>query len=158
MYQYQTSKNKKRGISIIEILISIGIIAILSSVSVYVFARLAQNISLDRDANVVVSYIDKARTMSINSVDSIEHGVYFEANKVTVFNSTAYSPSNIDSYYDIPAKSVITSIDLTGGASALYFDKLTGAPNNSGTITLTSSDGTESKLITIYATGIVDIQ
>jgi len=149
---------KNRGISIIEILIGISIIAILSSVSISVFSGLSHNVSLDRDANIVASYIDRARTASINSVDSMEHGVFFETHKVTVFKSSTYSVANTELYYDIPSKSVISDISLTDGVSSIYFDKLTGAPNQTGTIVVSSSDGTNSKTITIYATGIVDIQ
>lgn len=149
---------KNKGISIIEILVSIAIMGILGSISVSVFSGLANSISLDKDASNIVSYINKARTESINSVNSLEHGVLFAAKKVTVFKSTIYSVANTETSYDISGKSSITAITLTGGATSLYFDKLTGAASKTGTITVTSAGGTKTKTITIYATGIIDIQ
>lgn len=146
------------GISLMEILIGIAIMLILGSVSISVIANLSNSVSLDRDANVVASYIDKARTMAINSVDNVEHGVRFETNKVTVFKTTSYSVANTEAAYDIPTKSEISSINLSGGGTSFYFNKLTGTPSKSGNIVLSLEDGSETKTITIYATGIVDIQ
>jgi hypothetical protein len=131
---------------------------ILGSVSISVFSGLANSISLDKDTSNIASYIDKARTMSINSVNSLEHGVLFATKKVTVFKTTIYSVANTEAFYDVSGKSNITAISLTGGATSLFFNKLTGAASKTGTITVTSTDGTKTKTITIYGTGIVDIQ
>ncbi len=151
-------KQKNRGITIFEILVSIAIIGILGSFSISVFSGLANTISLDKDTSNIASYIDKARSESINSVNSLEHGVLFATKKVTVFKTTAYSVSNEESSYAVSGKSNITAITLTGGATSLYFNKLTGSASKTGTITVTSANGTKTKTITIYATGVVDIQ
>lgn len=142
----------------IEVLIGIAIITILGSVSVSIFSGLSNSVTLDKDASNIASYIDKARSESINSVNSLEHGVLFATKKVTVFKSTTYSVANTETYYDVSGKSNITSIALTGGATSFYFNKLTGAASKTGTITVSSIDGTKTKNITIYATGVVDIQ
>lgn len=151
-------KSKNKGITIIEILMSIAILGVLGAASVSVFSGLANSISLDKDVSNIVSYIDKAKTESINSVNSLEHGVFFETKKVTVFKTTTYNVSNIETSYDVSGKSNISAITLTGGATSLYFNKLTGAASKTGTITVTSADGTKTKTITIYATGVIDIQ
>ncbi len=137
---------------------SIAILGVLGAASVSVFSGLANSISLDKDVSNIVSYIDKAKTESINSVNSLEHGVFFETKKVTVFKTTTYNVSNIETSYDVSGKSNISAITLTGGATSLYFNKLTGAASKTGTITVTSADGTKTKTITIYATGVIDIQ
>lgn len=149
---------KNRGITVLEVLMSIAIMGILGAMSVSVFSGLANSISLDKDASNIVSYIDKARTEAINSIDSVEHGVFFETKKVTIFRTTTYSVANAESYYDVSNKSNITSISLTGGATSLYFNKLTGAASKTGSIVVTSADGSKTKTITIYATGVIDIQ
>jgi Tfp pilus assembly protein FimT len=146
------------GISLMEILIGISIMLILGSVSISVIANLSNSVSLDRDTNIVASYIDKARTMAINSVDDVEHGVRFETNRVTVFKTTNYSVANTEATYEIPTKSEISSISLVGGGTSFYFNKLTGTPSKSGNVVLSLKNGSETKTITIYATGIVDIQ
>lgn len=150
--------SRNKGITLIEILASIAIMLLLGSISISVFSRLANTTSLDRDVSIVASYIEKARTEAINSVDSLVHGVKFETNKVTVFKNTRYSLANEEVYYDIPGKTIISNISLAGGATSIYFNKLTGSPNVTGTITLALFDGTSERFITIYATGIIDIQ
>lgn len=150
--------SNSRGITLVEILASIAIMFILGSISISVFSSLSNTTSLDRDVAIVASYIEKAHTMAINSVDSLEHGIKFETNKVTVFKSTSYSVANTEVYYEIPGKSEISAINLSGGATSVYFNKLTGAPNVTGSVVVSLVDGSASKTITIYATGIVDIQ
>ena len=152
------SLKKNLGITIIELLAAVAIMGILGAVSVSVFSKLANNSSLDRDVTIINSYIEKARTESINSVNSLEHGIKFEANKITVFKSVTFSAGNTETYYDIPGKSRISAINLTGGATTVYFNKLTGAPSVTGTVVVSQTNGSETRTITIYATGIVDIQ
>lgn len=142
----------------IEVLFSLAIMAILSGVSISVFSNLSNTQSLDRDVTIVNNYIDKARAMSIHSVDSLVHGVKFESHKITVFKSSTFSIGNSIESYDIPTKTVISDIHLTGSATTVYFDKLTGVPSATGTITLSQANGSQSKNIIIYGTGIIDIQ
>ena len=148
---------KHRGISVLEILMAVAIIGILVAISVSVFSSLSNSQSLERDAQNVHSQIEKARTMAINSVDGVEHGVKFTSSKVEVFSGTAYiaSPSNVEAYYDIPTKSTIT-----GGIGSLYFAKLTGnsSAGSSWTVTVSPASGGASKTIIIYGTGISEIQ
>lgn len=136
----------------------IAIVGILTRMSVSLFARLANSTSVDRDVSVVASYIERARTLSINSVSSVVHGIKFQTNTVTVFKTSTYSVANTESTYAIPSKSKISSINLTGGATSIYFDKLTGVPSATGTITMMLYDNTNPRTITIYGTGVVDIQ
>lgn len=142
----------------IEILASIAIMFLLGSMSIRVFSDLANSSSLDKDVSIVVSYIDKARADAINSVLSLPHGVKFETNKVSTFKNTSYSVSNLESYYDIPSKTRISSINLTGGATSLYFNKLTGVPSVTGTIVVSLANGNATKTITIYGTGVIDVE
>lgn len=148
----------KEGLSVIEILMTIAIAGILMVVSVSVFSSLSNSQSLDRDAQNVRSQIEKARTMAINSVDGVEHGVKFTSSKIEVFSGTVYNANNVEAHYDIPAKSTISSIALTGGATELYFAKLTGNASKSGTVVVSPASGGTGKTISIYATGISEIQ
>ncbi len=89
---------------------------------------------------------------ALSSVSSSEYGVHFESGKIVIFKGTAYSSSDSNNE-DVPVSSgaSISSINLTGGAVDLYFDRLSGAPNKTGNITISISS--ISKIITISATG-----
>lgn len=149
---------KNKGISIIEVLATVAILSVLSTVSVSVFSGLANSTSLNRDASIVASYMDKARAQAINSVNSLPHGVKLETQKISVFKNTSYSLANLEAYYDIPGKSKILSINLTGGVTSFYFNKLTGVPSAVGTVVMSLADGSETKTITIYGTGVIDVE
>src|SRR3989344_2681062 len=149
---------KHRGISVLEILMAVAIIGILVAISVSVFSSLSNSQSLDRDAQSVLSYIEKARTMAINSVDGTEHGVKFTSSKVEVFSGTVYDADNVEASYDIPTKYTISNISLTGGATELYFAKLTGNASKSGTVTVSPAAGGADKINVIYCTGISERQ
>lgn len=149
---------KNQGISILEVVVSIAILSILGALSVAVFSNLANSTSLDRDATITLSYINKARTMAINSVDSVAHGVKLETNKISVFSGTTYQVANVEDSYSLPSSSSISSINLSNAGTELYFNKLTGAPSVTGTITLSGANAGTTKVITIYATGLTEIQ
>lgn len=150
--------NANRGVSLLEVLMSIGIMFILGSVSISVFSQLANSSSIDRDVGIVVSYIEKARNMAVNSENSLEHGILFETHKVSVFKNTSYSLARLEASYDIPNKTKISRINLSRGVTSLYFAKLTGTPSATGTIVMSLSNNSEPRTITIYGTGVIDVQ
>lgn len=147
-----------RGFTIFEVLISIAIIVIIGSISVSVFSRLSNSTSLDKDAHIVLSYIEKARAMAINSVDAVEHGVKFDTNSVKIFSGTAYNVSNIETDYNLPGSATISAINLSPAGSEVFFEKLTGNASATGTITVLSSKNGSTKVINIYGTGLAEIQ
>jgi Tfp pilus assembly protein FimT len=148
-------KRNNKGFTAVELIISIFILIILLKVTVSVFASLSNSQSLDRDAQSVLSVIEKARTMAINSVGGSEHGVKFSAQKVEIFEGTDASAGAIEATYDLPAKSKIT---IVGGLTSLYFAKLTGNASANGTVKVEATSGGLSKTIIIYGTGISEIQ
>jgi len=146
----------KKGITIVEILVSLSIIGIVAAISVSVFSRLANVTSLDRDVSIVLSYVSRARTEAIDSVDNLSHGVNFQANTVKIFSGTTLGASNVEASYSLLSGASISATDLSNDTNSFYFNKLTGTPSATGTVTV--SLGALSKTILIYATGIAEIQ
>ena len=97
------------------------------------------------------SAILKARSMSINGVGGVEHGIYLASTSVTIFQGTNVNGANIDEVYNL-SKSVITSISLSNATSSFYFDKVTGNPSAYGNLIL--NDEGASTTVTIYASGL----
>ncbi len=147
---------RQKGISLIEVLIGISIMMIIGATSVVVFSRLSNATSLDRDANIVLSYVSRARTESIDSVSSLTHGIKFASTSVKVFSGTVLTTSNVEATYALLGSTRISSVSLSNATSSLYFNKLTGSPSATGTVTV--SFGSEAKTIRIYATGIAEIE
>jgi len=146
----------KKGFTIIEILVVLAIIGFLVAVVLPSLSTMRSNQVLKSAATDIFSALNKARSNTLSSVDSSEYGVHFESAKIVIFKGTTFSsadPSNEEILISSPAS--VSGISLSGGGAELYFNRLSGAPNKTGTITVTN--GSLSKVVTISATGAVSL-
>lgn len=148
---------KQKGFSVVEVLIALAILALLSTIvlSSFLNSRKAQSLSLDADA--VAQLIRQARSQTISSRGSSQYGVRFASTTATLFTGSTYIPGTpTNSIFTVSAGNSISAISLSGGGSDIVFSRLSGEASRSGTITLSSVGG--SKTITVYATGVVEVQ
>ena len=96
--------------------------------------------------------LKKASSQTLASIDSSQYGVHFGTNTVIMFKGTSY-PSDSDEIITLTSPASISNVSLSGGGSAVYFERLTGKPNKTGTVTISISGA--SKIITIGATGSI---
>jgi Tfp pilus assembly protein FimT len=146
-----------KGITVIEIVVVLAILVIIIGVTLPSFQNMRENQIFKTTLSEVVSTINKARGESMSSVNSQEYGVHFESDQVVIFSGTVYSdvaPDNVITEITSPAS--ISDIDITGGGSDLYFDRLTGAPDHTAEITVSTTN--LSDVIVISGTGIVSIK
>ena len=148
--------NFKRGFGILEILVVLAILTLIILVVLPSFAKIRERKVLDTAVADVVSALDKAKSYSLSSVDSSEYGVHFESSQIVIFKGTVYSSMDVNNENILVfSPAYISDIGLTGGASDIYFDRLSGVPSKTGTITVTSSS--VSKTITISVTGAISV-
>lgn len=147
-----------KGFTLIEILIVIGIGLILLSLSLTVFVDSINYHAAEKDADSVLSYIDKARNTAMNSNDFSEYGVRFASTSISIFQGTTFSTASTTMVYNLSSRVNIFNIALSNGINDLYFNKLTGKPNATGTITFKSVSGSTTKSLIIYSTGLSEIQ
>ena|SRR3989344_4988994 len=148
--------NFKKGFTLWETLIVIMIMGLLVAIILPSFKTMRNTGLLKATASDIFSALDKARSQTLSSIGSSEYGVHFESGKIVIFKGTTYSSSDInneDILFVSPA--YISSINLTSGASDLYFNRLSGSPSKTGTVTISVSS--LSKIITILATGAVSM-
>lgn len=144
----------KRGISIIEILVVIAVLGIIFSVMVPQFSKSREMQVLKSGVADTLSSIDKARGGTLSSLDSSSYGVHFESDKVIIFKGTVFSAMDANNEtIDIATPATISNITLASGGSDLYFNRLSGSPSTTGTVTV--STASYSKTITISATGAI---
>jgi prepilin-type N-terminal cleavage/methylation domain-containing protein len=147
---YRNTLNK--GFTMIELAIVFIVLAI-------IFAVIAPNLSASRDRQVlkssvsnILTALSKAKSQTLASLNSSSYGVHFESSQAVIFKGTSYSAGNSNNEsVAITTPATISTISLTGGVSDIYFTRLTGAPSATGSVTVTN--GTETKVITISATG-----
>lgn len=154
--QYSKPSSRRRGISMLEVLIILVILGIILAIVLPQFSQMKKDQLLKNVGEDIITTLNKAHSATLASLDSSEYGVHFESDKFTLFKGTIFSVDGASNEVtNINISVTISNISLTGGASDIYFNRLSGMPSASGTVTI--SNGTLSKIITISATGIASI-
>lgn len=124
-----------QGFTLIEVLLSVAIIAILSGLSLPVYETFARRNDLDVAAQSTVETIRKAETFARGvNYDSV-WGVYFTSASTTFFKGATYATrdTSFDEVVTLPGS--ITQSGLT----EITFTKVNAIPSVTGTLTMTSS-------------------
>ncbi len=133
----------------------IAVIALMAAIVLPQFGRTRENQVLKSGVEDILSSIDKARGRTLSSVDSSEYGVHFQSDKVIIFKGTVYSESDPNNEsISIVSPAAISNVTLNGSSGTsgnLYFNRLSGTPSKTGTVTIATANF--SKVITISATG-----
>lgn len=148
----------KRGFTLLEIMIVIGIMAIISAIILFSFGKLNSDQALDKDVLSVISLLNDARSLTLSSKGGTQYGVHVEGDRVVLYKGATYSPSDPENVVQgLNSMVHISSYVLAGGASDILFKRLTGNTEQSGTLTLSiRNDPSVQKNITIFETGIVE--
>ena len=151
------NKTKKIfGFSLLETIITLAILAVVSTILVYAFSsfRAAQDLS-EAHANII-GMIKDARARTLASDANSNYGVHFEISRAVLFKGNSYSSSdpNNDIYF-LPATTELNPINLTSSAVDTVFTRLNGTTTTSGTITIRSLRNSATRVITLEPTGVV---
>lgn len=146
-----------RGFTVIELLLSLAIIAVISAIGISAMSPVNTDKALITETEKVLSLIVKARSETLAAKEGSVYGVHFEERQAVLFKGLTYSAgatgNQIQTLHDEVKISVFA---LSGGGSEVIFSKLTGATTQSGTVTLTTlRDAGKTKVITISSTGAV---
>ena len=146
-----------RGVTFVELLIVLAIIGIIVAITLPSFSSIKENQVLNNAVENVISTLNKARAQTLSSLESSEYGVHFESDQIVIFKGKVYSAVDPDNEsVEITSPATISNVTL-GGVSGpegeLYFARLSGVPDKSGTVTVSVAGS--SKIITISSTGTV---
>ncbi|HTE48503.1 MAG TPA: type II secretion system protein [Candidatus Paceibacterota bacterium] len=145
----------KQGLTALEILVVIGVLGIIIAVVLPQFSKTKELQVLKNAVADVLSDIDKARAQTLSSLNSSEYGVRFESDRVIIFMGMSFSSgdsSNETTSITSPANiSNVTLGSASGSSGDMYFNRLSGSPSKTGTVTISTTS--YSKIITISATG-----
>ena len=148
--------SSRRGISLIETLVVVAIIGVLLVIILPRFSQIRENQVLKNATVETLSAINKARSITLASVNSSQYGVRFQSDRVIIFKGTVYNEGSADNEtINIISPASITNVTLAGvsGTSGeFYFNRLYGSPSKTGTVTITASSST--KTIIISASGV----
>lgn len=146
-----------KAYTLIEILIVIGVLAILTGLASLSIVSFSKSGDIDTSHSIVAGALKEARANSIANIDDKIWGVYLEAERVIVFadSGAGYNPSDPGNSVRILASHTSLSWNLAGGGANIEFNKRTGQTVNEGTVTISgSSPGV--KKITVNSEGMIE--
>jgi prepilin-type N-terminal cleavage/methylation domain-containing protein len=149
------SKNfqQKKGLTIVEVLTAVAVLSILVVMVLPGFAKIKNIQALKSTTEDVISVLAEARSETLASLSSSSYGVHFQTDKVILFKGTTFSSgAGSNKITNIISPATISSINLNNSGVDVYFNRLSGLPSTTGTITVSLS-GVTPKIITISLTG-----
>jgi prepilin-type N-terminal cleavage/methylation domain-containing protein len=140
----------QRGFTLIEVLLSVTILAMLVGLSLPVYETFVRRNDLDLTAQATVSAIRRAEAYSRSVNQDSQWGIELVAPGITVFKGDTYATRDaaFDEIIMLP-----NSISVSG-ISEIVFAKLSATPNATGTISFTTTTN-DTRTITINGKGMV---
>ena len=148
-----------KGFTLIEILIAVGIMALLFGLSAQPLLTFYRNIRFQGAVENVLTMLDEARKSTLSSYNSSQYGVHFETNRVVLFRGATFTEPNPENEeYNFSDIIEISTISLAGGVDDVIFERISGETSATGTIEVSLLAGsTTSKLITVHGSGLVEV-
>ncbi len=147
--------SRQRGFTLIEVLLSIALIAILTGTTSIVYFSLLGRNSLDIAAWTTAQTIRRAQVLSQANAGNSGWGVHTQTGSVTLFKGSTYNSSD--------ASNEVANIEtnITTPTTDFKFDRSTGlptttAPASAFSIKLTGTQG-DSRTITLNTKGMVSL-
>ena len=160
-----TEKNNK-GFTLFEVIIVVVILAILSIIAISDFLFLQRRTDVDNGIQEYAGVLKLAQSKTLASENESQYGVHIaipltSPNKYVLFKGSSYvtRDTTYDQNYYLPKTLEFFDINLSYGSVAIVFDKLTGASNVSGSISIRSKiDSSQSKTVYIASSGTVGFE
>jgi prepilin-type N-terminal cleavage/methylation domain-containing protein len=152
------SKKKRflKGFTLIEILISVTIIAILSAI-IFMSVISFRNRQIIKNTTIEVAQaFEEAKVKTITSYNDEVYGVHFEESSVSLFAGETYDADGAGTVVLFSDDSVTFTPSLEDDVVDVRFDRLTGETTDTGTVLIELvSDSSYNETVKIQSSGVV---
>ncbi|MBX4198175.1 prepilin-type N-terminal cleavage/methylation domain-containing protein [Candidatus Parcubacteria bacterium] len=147
----------RSGFTILELMIVMGILGLLSYITITTFSLFNTTQALNRDVQLIVTSLEEARSKTISSDDSSQYGIHFATTTITLFKGSSFNSADpLNQIVFLNTTNRVSAITLAGGVKDVIFSRISGDVSGSGTVVISSARASSTKTVTIYATGIVE--
>jgi prepilin-type N-terminal cleavage/methylation domain-containing protein len=145
-----SAKHCTNGFTLIEIIVVIGIFAILGTFGLFATLDSYRSSTLSGERASLVSILSRARANSLSNIDGLPHGVHITPTNYTIFEGSSYDTRAVNMDQTISASN---SINHGTSTEDIIFSPLS-ATTTQATITL--SNGVRSETIEVNSEGMIN--
>lgn len=151
----------KRGFTLLELLITVAIVAVMSVVAGTGYIALQRRMALDSVASDIVVALRRAQQKAIAQEEGVVWGIHFDNTGsqgfFSLFTGSPYNPANVrETQYIV--RPVTFVYPESGTAVDVVFAKLTGFPAGTPSIIIQAGSSAFQKTITVNVLGTVTVQ
>ena len=144
------------GVTLIELLVVFGVIAILLTLSLGLYAALRPQNDLDADTRNLEGVFRLARSNTLASKEESAFGVHLETKQAVLFKGETYNPLDVSNViWEVSSRNEISAITLGGGGADVIFERLEGTTGQFGSVTLRSISSGDTQTLYIDSMGAV---
>jgi prepilin-type N-terminal cleavage/methylation domain-containing protein len=153
------SNNNQAGMSLLELLVSLGILALIFAVSLSFLFLFQRQATLTYTTESLFNALKLAQSKSQTSEQSSHWGVYFETSsqphRYIIFKGETYSGRDFrfDQSHNLPSNMQFSALNL-GASPEVVFNPLTGLLENSGSVVLSAKNQNQQQR-TLYFNGFL---
>ena len=141
-----------RGFTLIELIIILAITLLLAATVGTLSSNTFPKNQLINESDTVVQTLHRAQALTIAGKHDLSWGVHLSATQMTLFAGSSYALRNTlyDEEHEFPSGLTVS------GLSDVVFVAITGETTNTGTITLTADATSETKIISVNVSGLIE--
>lgn len=154
------NKKAKCGFSLVEIVLVIGIMAVIATIVIFSFSTLNQNYILEGAAQNAVAMFKDARSRTLSAKNNSQYGIHIASSSITLFPGSVFVSGNPSNETLTFSQSVaVGTTTLSGVGFDIVFSRLKGAPSQFGaTSVYLVNNPSKYKNIFIRESGLAEIK
>jgi type II secretory pathway pseudopilin PulG len=149
--------SSQKGFTVVELLLTIGIFIVLTSIATVSLGKFERNASLSSEVNTIIPDVKEQQIKAMagdgeGSGSISDYGIHISSTSYTLFRGTYVAGSSSNFVVSLPAN---IQLSTTFPSSELIFTKGSGEVAGPNTITLTDMTNSATKTITINKYGAI---